>query len=261
MLESQSHEHNYFVTLTYDNDHLPEGGNLVPAHPQGFLKRVRYYCRTRFFLVGEYGDESWRPHYHLLLFGLGEEVHFGCGCGKCRECRRQGRKSRCTCVLCGAWTYGLVHIGTVTQESVQYTASYVEKKLTSSKDVRLGGRFPEFTRMSRKPGIGASYVDSAVVPFLHSYAGCIAIRNAGDVPGQLRLGGSLWPLGRYLRDRARVQGGYPSGEPLRTKERRLRAVQAELMVPGAVELRDAKRDRGRRLAKWKTQAGRTRKKL
>jgi len=30
MLETHDHEHNTFATLTYDDDHLPADGSLVP---------------------------------------------------------------------------------------------------------------------------------------------------------------------------------------------------------------------------------------
>ena len=81
LLESMVHSHNSFLTLTYDEKHLPEGGTLVPRDAQLFIKRLRNNfwdfhtrCRLpvpklRYYLVGEYGDNTWRPHYHLALFG------------------------------------------------------------------------------------------------------------------------------------------------------------------------------------------------
>lgn len=73
MLEAYQYEHNAFVTLTYAPEKLPENGSLVPEHVQSWLKRLRARVapsKFRFFLVGEYGDESERPHYHAALFGF-----------------------------------------------------------------------------------------------------------------------------------------------------------------------------------------------
>ena len=78
--ESLFWDHNVFVTLTYDDDHLPWHGSLVPEHLQLFVKRLRkalsgvqvapgsVHRPIRFFGCGEYGSTSKRAHYHLLLF-------------------------------------------------------------------------------------------------------------------------------------------------------------------------------------------------
>ncbi len=39
--EAYMHEHNSFITLTYDNEHLPEDGSLVRKHLTDFFKRFR----------------------------------------------------------------------------------------------------------------------------------------------------------------------------------------------------------------------------
>ena len=79
MLESQVHADNCFVTLTYDDEHLPRPHrpghwmpSLSPYHVTNFIKRLRrhYEIPIRYFLAGEYGNDSQRPHYHLALFGL-----------------------------------------------------------------------------------------------------------------------------------------------------------------------------------------------
>jgi hypothetical protein len=86
MLELQYHESSFFVTLTYDDDHVPvtyysenDDGEARSALTlrfrdlQLFLKRLRkehYYERLRFFACGEYGSTTYRPHYHAIIFGL-----------------------------------------------------------------------------------------------------------------------------------------------------------------------------------------------
>lgn len=63
-----------FVTLTYNDWCLPSCG-LLKSHVQLFMKRLRkrlsddgFDCNLRFFLCGEYGKNTSRPHYHLLLW-------------------------------------------------------------------------------------------------------------------------------------------------------------------------------------------------
>ncbi|AZL82924.1 replication initiator protein, partial [Apis mellifera associated microvirus 50] len=188
MLELQGHTVSWFVTLTYAPEFLPEGGTLVPKHAQDWLKRLRTATgeKIRFYLVGEYGDKSWRPHYHAILFGGPSTPD----------------------PILATWHFGLGHVGFVTAESIQYVASYVEKKMTSSKDDRLNGRYPEFARMSRKPGIGALAVDNMFGKALTSKVGVDAIIREGDVPSMVRFEGKKWPLGRYLRSRARAAAGF-----------------------------------------------------
>ena len=68
--ESQMHEENCFVTLTYADPELPSYENLDHRDFQLFIKRFRTkYQNVKFFMCGEYGDKTHRPHYHVLLFG------------------------------------------------------------------------------------------------------------------------------------------------------------------------------------------------
>lgn len=81
MLEKQTSSSAYFITLTYDNAHLPlvsygrssanVAGTLSKRDVQLFMKRLRKAmpdCRLRYYLAGEYGSSNGRPHYHLILF-------------------------------------------------------------------------------------------------------------------------------------------------------------------------------------------------
>ena len=73
MHEASLHEHNCFITLTYNDKFLPRHGSLDFDHWEKFLKRLRrkYEDTTiRFFMGPEYGEKSHRPHYHAILFGL-----------------------------------------------------------------------------------------------------------------------------------------------------------------------------------------------
>lgn len=61
-----------FITLTYDDDHLPNNGMLCKSDLQKFWKRLRKYInfKIRYFNCGEYGEHTLRPHYHAIIFNL-----------------------------------------------------------------------------------------------------------------------------------------------------------------------------------------------
>ena len=70
--EAQLHSENSFITLTYNDDHIPRDGSLNKKHFQDFMKRLRKSIapkKVRFYHCGEYGPKLLRPHYHAILFG------------------------------------------------------------------------------------------------------------------------------------------------------------------------------------------------
>lgn len=191
--ESQLHSANCFVTLTYDEAHLPPLRSVVPTDLKLWLKRLRTAVeprRFRFFAVGEYGDESARPHYHAILFGL------GIADSEVIDRVWQGR--------------GLTATFEFNEYTAQYTAGYTVKKLTKKDDPRLGGRHPEFARMSLRPGIGAGAM-RLLSQELHSSFGLDDIARTGDVPTHLKMGKKTLPIGRYLRQKLREEMGMPDG--------------------------------------------------
>lgn len=163
--EASLHDFNSFVTLTYDDAHVPERG-LRYRDFQLFMKRVRrrFRLRVRFFMCGEYGERTARPHFHALLFG----VHF--------DDRSYWRKTEVgfdvfrSKILESLWSEGNSEIGEVTFESAGYVAGYVHKKVTGPRAAAHYERLdsgtgeiwsltPEFCRMSLKPGIGAGWLE------------------------------------------------------------------------------------------------------
>lgn len=209
LLESKCHARSIFVTLTYSSDHVPSDGSLQPEHVRDFLKRFRKAispARVRFFAVGEYGDRTFRPHYHLVLFGVGLD-----SLGDLQKC----------------WAFGFVDIRELSPELAQYCAGYTTKKLTRKDDIRLGGRSPEFARMSLKPGIGALAVPS-IVDALTTYHGASELVATGDAPSVLRHGKKLLPLGRYLRRKVRQELDFSdvSGQTSTVRQNHLAELQA-----------------------------------
>lgn len=161
--ESKMHKFNCFVTLTYDDIHLPDNRSLDYKHFQAFMKRLRRRFSgvpIRFFMCGEYGESTSRPHYHALLFGIdfADKKHW----------RKSGSGSALftSDVLSRLWPHGSAYIGDVTFESAAYCARYVLKKHTGSNSTLpytnpdTGEiRQKEFCHMSLKPGIGRPWLD------------------------------------------------------------------------------------------------------
>lgn len=146
-LEGKYHDHKCFLTLTYDDAHLPD--KLVKRDVQLFLKRLRKEIspiKVRYFACGEYGEHTKRPHYHLILFG------FDFPDRKLYSMGSKGDNLYISSLLSSLWSLGHAVIGEVTPDSCAYVAGYALKKLRGSdfKD--------EFIMMSTKPGIGAQYI-------------------------------------------------------------------------------------------------------
>jgi len=186
MFEALYHEHSSFLTATYDDKHLPPDGSLVPADFQLFLKRFRDRVsplRFRFYACGEYGESSFRPHYHAVLFGISPDF------------RREAFK------CWGLCRYERFTLTPLTPERAQYVCGYVTKKMTKKDDPRLAGRHPEFARMSLRPGIGAQYMDILGSKLLTNQYSSDFIEREGRVPAFLKNGGRVLPIDRYLRSR------------------------------------------------------------
>lgn len=202
--ESLSHEENCFVTLTYapgqepgNPDHGANTGSLSPEDVRLWLYRLRKALapiRVRYFLCGEYGDQAGRPHYHLSLFGVSGFTVVPHACGK-----------TIPQIIEETWAKGLIHVGEFNEITAQYVCGYIVKNFNSEKN--LNGRYPEFARMSRRPGIGSAAM-ATVASALQAGLPHADAEASGDVPHELRLGGRKVPLGRFLREKLRVAVGY-----------------------------------------------------
>lgn len=184
---------NWFVTLTYaqpdDGFELPSYGRYASVnddgaltlnrqHPTDWLKRFRehhsrkvsydyeppsyYDSRTgkerplgiRYFLAGEYGDRTMRPHYHAIMLN--------CPLPDIRLIGRNklGMPLYTSDLMTETWGYGHVTIGRMTWQTAAYVARYTLKKATGQSDQLYEdlGLVPEYTVMSRMPGIGRDYL-------------------------------------------------------------------------------------------------------
>lgn len=166
MHEAQMHQHSWFLTLTYDDDNLPENGTLVPEHFRSFVKSVRRDQppgSVSFFGCGEYGDQRRRPHYHAVLYG----VEFF---DRYLHTHRSGNPVWRSETLERYWNRGLSEFSNVTMGSASYVASYVRKKVEARENedyyirvVPETGELvevaPEFARMSLRPAIGRRWIE------------------------------------------------------------------------------------------------------
>lgn len=154
--EASLYDRNCFVTLTFDNAHLPEDGSLSVRTFQLFMKRLRKAYpdeRIRFFHCGEYGETLGRPHYHACLFNFDFPDKYLFSVKNGNRLYRSDSLER-------IWGLGFAMIGDVTFESAAYVARYVMKKVSGVEAPgHYGGKRPEYTTMSRRPGIGKDWLD------------------------------------------------------------------------------------------------------
>lgn len=150
--ESKSYADNCFVTLTYDDAHLPKGGTLVFKHLQDFFRSVRRAgYKFRYFACGEYGERLSRPHYHVCFFGFSfpDRILWSV---------RRGRSVFKSALLESKWKFGLSEIMDFTPGAAAYVAGYCFKKVGGFlKFFYYTDVIPEFVTMSRMPGLGSDF--------------------------------------------------------------------------------------------------------
>lgn len=168
--EASMYENNCFITLTFNEESMNKRTNpwsLDKREFQLFMKRLRkrFGAGIRFYSCGEYGDKGKRPHYHACLFNFDfddKEMHSE---------TFNGDKLYTSKALEELWPYGFCLIGDVTFESASYVARYIMKKVNGQKALEhyntidpdtgeiLTSLSPEYTTMSRRPGIGATWLE------------------------------------------------------------------------------------------------------
>jgi hypothetical protein len=178
LLESMVTGENLWVTLTYNNKSLPKPPYVSKTDVQTFLKRLRKVTPDkpfRYFIVGEYGDKTYRPHYHCCFFGLSPEdapkIFIAWG-----KCDREG-----------------IFFGEINEYSARYTAGYTTAKLTKQNMWKKYGYEPEFMLSSRRNG-GIGY--PAVVEIAKNWRN--TKWNDNRIIRDLQHGRISQPLGRYL---------------------------------------------------------------
>lgn len=160
----------HFITLTYDEKHLRTDRKLCKRDLQLYLKRLRKKdesTRIRYYAVGEYGEKTGRPHYHILLFNSDEA------------------NIRSAWVDSLGSSIGNVHIGRVTGASIAYVTKYCVQtipKARQKKGAPYDGR--PFATMSRAYGIGGNYLTDCMVDW-HRANDANHVVRPGNVKGRL----------------------------------------------------------------------------
>lgn len=170
-----------FLTLTYDNDHVPcrydqsTGQAVLTLNKrdlQLFFKRLRKrYAlleevngekvviprEIRYYACGEYGSNTHRPHYHVILYGIGLEDIPDLKLKGMNELHDPYFSS--DFFAKDIWKNGFCLFANVSWKTCAYVARYVKKKDLGFVSDEYVDRVlePEFSVSSRNPGIGLYY--------------------------------------------------------------------------------------------------------
>lgn len=162
--EAKLHQHNSFITLTYDKENLPHRNQLQHSDFQKFMKRLRKRIGhpVRFYMGGEYGSKNGRPHYHACIFGweAPDKKYY-------RTTDANG-KLYTSELLANIWGHGYSSTAELTFESAAYIARYCMQKVTGQAaethykredENGVYQQIPEYNKMSLKPGIGTGWLE------------------------------------------------------------------------------------------------------
>lgn len=175
ILEASDYKHITFLTLTYNDENLPLNCSLEPKKLQLFWKLLRKDgLKFRYFACGEYGEQSYRPHYHAIIYGQ-----------DALTVRAISEKH---------WKNGFVYSVPATIDAIKYVAGYVTKKLAVNKELRDCGLVPEFIRTSK--GIGSRAIEKLKDKALLQ-------NDALDTLNYIMIGGKKCRVPAYIKKKLR----------------------------------------------------------
>lgn len=171
----------YFLTLTYADPWLPINNYGNPGFSLRdmtlFLKRLRSKVpdKLRYYYVCEYGKDTHRPHYHMILFNWPHEKDLMSAVADCWIDSRGRLMSMITDK----------NVGLLTDNGVTYVTKYILKK----QNILPGDDVP-FMKCSTRPGIGFSFLTDEVIRFYR------------DNPSELIfIAGEQRLMPRYIKDK------------------------------------------------------------
>lgn len=172
-----------FVTLTYNDEHLPINDEFLPTLDktdlQLFHKRLRKHQDTktkekwkiRYYAVGEYGTKTQRPHYHAMYFNIAPLT---------------------LQYITKIWSdkdkkpIGNVDLADCNPATIRYLTKYV-----INKPGEYQSRKKPFAIMSRRPGLGANYIREGTKKY-HNENNLLTVKNENGV---------IQPMPRFLSDK------------------------------------------------------------
>lgn len=163
--EISLHEENCFLTLTYNDEHLPS--HLLVKDPfQKFLKRLRKKLKRpiRYMVSHEYGSKFYRPHHHAIIFGYNPQNQ------KLFKTTPSGEKLFTSTEIESLWGFGYHSIGTANEKTAYYIASYALKgkkhniTLPNGEIITVSDQF----NASSRPAIGLDYLIANQKQIVHS---------------------------------------------------------------------------------------------
>lgn len=169
----------YFLTLTFDDDHLPSGSpqeqlEEVTRLLQLFWKRLRSFCEYydiglnfKYYVVTENGEEFGRLHCHALVFADGSN----------KKVLNQRTARPLFALIEKCWKCGRTQIRVADEKKIKYVTKYIFKRC-----------FDKLYHSWKSQGIGRSYVTDQLCHFLRSH-----------LQDYIHLGGKLCYLPRYIR--------------------------------------------------------------
>lgn len=193
--KQRPHSQNYFLTLTYNDAHVPRTKEGIQTlDKRAFLKWINNYqqrkANFRYLAVGEYGDDTLRPHYHMAVFQqFPEEIE----------------------ALCESWRKrGFTSHSILDKTRAAYICQYTVKKLTKTGDERLPkDAEPEFRSSTRRPPIGHACIPVEVARY-STARGRAVLNETGDIGRSFRYEGKLYPFDSYLLRKIRESVGIPT---------------------------------------------------
>ena len=151
-----------------------------------YIKKTRKQNPFRYFAVGEYGDLTQRPHYHIAIFPSSSAPH--------------------TSYL-ERWQLGHSSIFEINPQRASYIAGYTVKKYNKKHMQKNGDdRTPESARMSTNPGIGYDFA-MRIAEKYKTKTGELLLATHGDIELQWQTEGKNWPIGSYGTKKIREKLG------------------------------------------------------
>ena len=217
IMESLTHEHRQardmaFLTLTYDNDHMPLTEAGEPTLDREETIRYRNRLRQiigpfRYYFCGEYGHRTGRPHYHAILWGKGvlDDATLAQPWNNRHLLKKGERRTK---------PLGFISVRPFNTTRAAYVAGYTTKKITKDDDPDET-RLREFAQMSRHPPLGTEYIDRMIDHYMSPAGRDQLAKNANVIPNSFRYQGSFYPISRAHLDRMYTELKLPKPAPIR----------------------------------------------